>query len=81
MTLLVKFFRGTTAVYRSNSSVILRRPTAVRVPPVVTVHPRRVILNRREEIIQGICDDHVVIDGHEKRSNHARHPGAWKINK
>lgn len=50
-TLLVKFFRGTLAVHRPGSNIILCRPTAVRVPPVVTVHPRWMILNRREEII------------------------------
>jgi len=45
------------------------------------VSPRRLFLNGREEIVQRVRDDRVVIDGHEERRDHAGQPDACKKQK
>lgn len=61
--------------------VVAGRPAAIRVPLVAAVRPRRLVLDGREEIVHGVCDDHVVIGGHEKRRHHAGQPGTCVANK
>lgn len=82
MCVLVKLLGGTSAVGRSGGGGVVvhdgRRPppTVFRVPPVAAMRPRRLFLDRREKVIHGVRDYHVVIGGHEERRDHAGQPDA-----